>query len=325
MLEARRRAVRERRQRRHGALDARRPHRAGPGDRVRALELPARGRRALPRRCRRAAQRHARPPRPARLVRSPTRPPSCACSSASASATPPCCASTTPTSPRWTTPTCPATAAGCASRATELEPFEEAFAASRLRGPAQPRQRGLRDRRRARARAPTRPAQLPRCATSRRPPHRLEQVRELRGVRYVNDSKATNVEATLQALASFDAPLHVILGGSLKGADFAPLAAPLAQRRQRRLPDRRGRARAAPGAHRPRASSSVDCGTLERAVRIAASVAGDGRRRAALARPAPRTTSSATTRSAASASARSSRRSREPLARPRRAAPSSCS
>ena len=53
-------------------------------------------------------------------------------------------------------------------------------------------------------------------------------MRELRGVRYVNDSKATNVEATLQALASFDAPLHVILGGSLKGADFAPLAAPLA-------------------------------------------------------------------------------------------------
>ena len=54
-------------------------------------------------------------------------------------------------------------------------------------------------------------------------------MRELRGVRYVNDSKATNVEATLQALASFDAPLHVILGGSLKGADFAPLARPLAQ------------------------------------------------------------------------------------------------
>ena len=66
------------------------------------------------------------------------------------------------------------------------------------------------------------------------PPHRLEQVRELRGVRYVNDSKATNVEATLQALASFDAPLHVILGGSLKGADFAPLRPAAGAQRRRR-------------------------------------------------------------------------------------------
>ena len=65
------------------------------------------------------------------------------------------------------------------------------------------------------------------------PPHRLEQVRELRGVRYVNDSKATNVEATLQALASFDAPLHVILGGSLKGAAFAPLGRAARAQRQR--------------------------------------------------------------------------------------------
>ena len=38
-------------------------------------------------------------------------------------------------------------------------------------------------------------------------PHRIELVRELRGIRYVNDSKATNVAATLRALASFpDAP-----------------------------------------------------------------------------------------------------------------------
>ena len=55
------------------------------------------------------------------------------------------------------------------------------------------------------------------------PPHRLEEVRVLDGVRYVNDSKATNVEATAQALASFSGGVHVILGGSLKGGGFAGL------------------------------------------------------------------------------------------------------
>ncbi len=57
-------------------------------------------------------------------------------------------------------------------------------------------------------------------------PHRLEQVRELGGVRYVNDSKATNVAAALKALAAYERdPVHLILGGSRKGEDFAPLAA----------------------------------------------------------------------------------------------------
>ena len=55
-------------------------------------------------------------------------------------------------------------------------------------------------------------------------PHRLEVVRELHGVTYVNDSKATNVSAARSAIAAFDEPLHVILGGSLKGEDYAPLA-----------------------------------------------------------------------------------------------------
>ena len=46
------------------------------------------------------------------------------------------------------------------------------------------------------------------------------------GVRYVNDSKATNVAAALRALAAYaDEPVHLILGGSRKGEDFAPLAA----------------------------------------------------------------------------------------------------
>jgi UDP-N-acetylmuramoylalanine--D-glutamate ligase len=57
-------------------------------------------------------------------------------------------------------------------------------------------------------------------------PHRLELVGERDGVRYVNDSKATNVAAALPALAAYaDEPVHLILGGSPKGEDFAPLAA----------------------------------------------------------------------------------------------------
>ena len=57
-------------------------------------------------------------------------------------------------------------------------------------------------------------------------PHRLELVGERGGVRYVNDSKATNVAAARRALAAYgDEPVHLILGGSPKGEDFAPLAA----------------------------------------------------------------------------------------------------
>jgi UDP-N-acetylmuramoylalanine--D-glutamate ligase len=59
-------------------------------------------------------------------------------------------------------------------------------------------------------------------------PHRLELVGELNGVRYVNDSKATNVAAALRALAAYeDEPVHLIVGGSRKGEGFAPLAAAL--------------------------------------------------------------------------------------------------
>jgi UDP-N-acetylmuramoylalanine--D-glutamate ligase len=57
-------------------------------------------------------------------------------------------------------------------------------------------------------------------------PHRLEPVAEVDGVRFVNDSKATNVAAALRALAAYeDEPVHLILGGYRKGEDFAPLAA----------------------------------------------------------------------------------------------------
>ena len=54
-------------------------------------------------------------------------------------------------------------------------------------------------------------------------PHRMELVREIRSVAYVNDSKATNVAAAAAALRAFEGGVHVILGGSLKGVAFAPL------------------------------------------------------------------------------------------------------
>jgi UDP-N-acetylmuramoylalanine--D-glutamate ligase len=61
-------------------------------------------------------------------------------------------------------------------------------------------------------------------------PHRLELVAEREGVRYVNDSKATNVAAARPALEAYaDDPVHLILGGSLKGESFAPLAAAIGE------------------------------------------------------------------------------------------------
>jgi UDP-N-acetylmuramoylalanine--D-glutamate ligase len=60
-------------------------------------------------------------------------------------------------------------------------------------------------------------------------PHRLELVAEIGGVRYVNDSKATNTAAARRALTAFDTPLHLILGGSLKGERFDEFAQDVAQ------------------------------------------------------------------------------------------------
>jgi UDP-N-acetylmuramoylalanine--D-glutamate ligase len=60
--------------------------------------------------------------------------------------------------------------------------------------------------------------------TARALPHRLEPVRDVDGVLWVNDSKATNVAATRSALASLDRPVVLLLGGKDKGEDFAELA-----------------------------------------------------------------------------------------------------
>ena len=64
--------------------------------------------------------------------------------------------------------------------------------------------------------------------------HRLEFVRELNGVDWYNDSKATNVDATLKAIAAFDGGLWVILGGKDKNSDYSLLAVRCARRRTAR-------------------------------------------------------------------------------------------
>jgi UDP-N-acetylmuramoylalanine--D-glutamate ligase len=55
-------------------------------------------------------------------------------------------------------------------------------------------------------------------------PHRMEKVRELEGVLWINDSKATNLAATAVAVAALDRPFVLLLGGRHKGASYAPLA-----------------------------------------------------------------------------------------------------
>jgi UDP-N-acetylmuramoylalanine--D-glutamate ligase len=60
--------------------------------------------------------------------------------------------------------------------------------------------------------------------------HRIEFVADIGGVRYYNDSKATNVDATLKALDSFPGRILIILGGKDKGSDYTVLQKPLREK-----------------------------------------------------------------------------------------------
>jgi UDP-N-acetylmuramoylalanine--D-glutamate ligase len=94
--------------------------------------------------------------------------------------------------------------------------------------------------------------------------HRLEFVRDLDGVAWYNDSKATNVDATLKALAAFPGGLWVILGGKDKKSDYRPLAAPLKEKARGALLI--GAAADKIEDHLHGEVSTVKCGTLEAAV-----------------------------------------------------------
>lgn len=66
-------------------------------------------------------------------------------------------------------------------------------------------------------------------------PHALEKVADVDGVRFFNDSKATNVQAARAALESFDEPILLILGGRFKGGDFGELRSHVARNVKRVL------------------------------------------------------------------------------------------
>lgn len=104
--------------------------------------------------------------------------------------------------------------------------------------------------------------------------HRIEFVRECNGVKYYNDSKATNVDATLKAVDAFAGNLWVILGGKDKGASYAPLRESLRTK---------GKGALLIGAAAPLIRRelqdvlpTVDCGTLAEAVKYARTQAVDG-------------------------------------------------
>jgi UDP-N-acetylmuramoylalanine--D-glutamate ligase len=104
--------------------------------------------------------------------------------------------------------------------------------------------------------------------------HRLEYVATVRGVEYYNDSKATNVDATIKALESFPANIHLILGGKDKGSDYTVLIDLLRQRVKRVYTI--GAADDKIQSQIKGAVETVSAGTLEGAVKRAAASAVPG-------------------------------------------------
>jgi UDP-N-acetylmuramoylalanine--D-glutamate ligase len=104
--------------------------------------------------------------------------------------------------------------------------------------------------------------------------HRLELVAEIGGVRYFNDSKATNVDATLKALEAFPGRLLVILGGRDKGSDYRVLQNALRERAVSALLI--GEAAEKIAGQIGDSVAFEHAGTLERAVQLAAQAARAG-------------------------------------------------
>jgi len=104
--------------------------------------------------------------------------------------------------------------------------------------------------------------------------HRLEFVASVQGVEYYNDSKATNVDATIKALESFPSGIHIILGGKDKGSDYSVLSALLKERARRVYTI--GAAAEKIASQIQGACDIVSAETLEAAVRKAAESAAAG-------------------------------------------------
>mgnify|MGYP001470852766 CR=1 FL=1 len=105
--------------------------------------------------------------------------------------------------------------------------------------------------------------------------HRLEFVAKIREVEYFNDSKATNVDATLKALAAFPRGVWLILGGKDKGSDYTGLA-PLIRERTRAVLLIGAATEKIAAQLTPLGLQLTRAGTLERAVEIAAAGAQPG-------------------------------------------------
>jgi UDP-N-acetylmuramoylalanine--D-glutamate ligase len=104
--------------------------------------------------------------------------------------------------------------------------------------------------------------------------HRLEFVRELGGVAWYNDSKATNVDAALKAIAAFPGNLWAILGGKDKDADYSALSAPLKEKAHAVLLI--GAAAEKIASQLQASAPLILCGTLEAAVHQAHARAASG-------------------------------------------------
>lgn len=104
--------------------------------------------------------------------------------------------------------------------------------------------------------------------------HRIEFVRELNGIRFYNDSKATSVDATMKAVDAFAGGLWLILGGKDKGSDYRVLREPLQAKARRVLTI--GAAAPIIEEHLNGAVPISSCGTLDTAVRAAAAEAASG-------------------------------------------------
>ena len=104
--------------------------------------------------------------------------------------------------------------------------------------------------------------------------HRLEQAAIVNGVAFYNDSKATNVDATIKALESFPGNIHLILGGKDKGSDYTVLNALLRERVKAVYLI--GAAAEKIKSHIQGATSIVSSGTLDRAVRQVFDAAAPG-------------------------------------------------
>lgn len=104
--------------------------------------------------------------------------------------------------------------------------------------------------------------------------HRLEFVREIRGVDYYNDSKATSVDAASKALSTFERGVHLILGGKDKGASYNPLRSLMKDRVKEILVI--GAAKEKIISDLSGAAEIVEAGDLETAVRTAAERARPG-------------------------------------------------